>query len=110
MLPPRSDGKPGKGRHHGNKKSRTSPRAAREAGMEEEALPAAPWGRDGRTDDEHPFRTLSRENNQWRKEPACWLLTIGWGVWGEAKLPPSEREEEQAVLAAPFRGRDRTTQ
>ena len=34
--------------------------------------------------------------------------TIGWRVWEEATLPPSEREEELALSAA-LQGRDERT-
>ena len=39
------------------------------------------------------------DNPQWRRglQPS----TIGGRVWEGARLPPSEREEEQALLAAP---------
>ena len=69
MVLPVATGRQARSVTMGSKATGPSPtRAAREARMDEEALSAASFRRrDERTDEEHPFRTLSRENKQWRR-------------------------------------------
>ena len=49
---------------------------------EEEALLAAPWGEPRELTMSVLDEREASENKQWRKEPACWFLTIGWGSGG----------------------------
>ena len=102
------DGKAGKQRHHGNQERAGSSRL--ESGQERQGRRRklswpTPFGVETR---ELTTSFLSerkaRDDNQWRRRPAG-PPTIGGWVWEGAKLPPSEREEEEALWAASLEAR-----
>ena len=59
-------------------------------------------------------RPIAREQasacdyRQWRKKPACWLLTIGGVVWRGATLPSSGARKRK-LSRPPLQGRDGRT-
>ena len=80
---------------------------ARDAPGRRGSSPGRPFrGRDRRTDDECPEGTLSRREPTVEEE-AFRLPTVGWGCGG-SEASPTEREEEEALLAA-LQGRAKRT-
>ena len=80
--------------------------AAREAGTEEQALPAAPTGRDGRTQRRVDRPNVKQPRTTSGGERALALSTIGGRVWEGAKLPPSGARKRK-LSGPPCKGETR---